>query len=220
MAMLESILSGLQRITDDGELAPDLPDATPDYLNWGFTIYRTEYGGSSDESWLALLDNIQAQIAEELQAHQDDEENDEQRQMAETLQALFRLDTHSDITLLQDKPMDDLRELFLRSVEDDHGAFRPHQCGYFLLADSEVLQDAGRAVNPEFWVKCVQGDYVAANYTPKNNRMGGQRYFGWMKMTTRSMLELWDQLNVRDLASLAPKTIGGLHVTTWNGELS
>jgi hypothetical protein len=49
----------------------------------------------------------------------------------------------------------------------------------FLVADEEVLSDADA-----FLVRCVEADYEAADYVPRNTRMGGQRYFGWMR--TRS----------------------------------
>ena len=38
-----------------------------------------------------------------------------------------------------------------------------------------------------------------------------------MKMTTRSLLELWHLLQVQELQTIAPPTIGGMHSTVWNG---
>ncbi|KAF9871212.1 hypothetical protein CkaCkLH20_11381 [Colletotrichum karsti] len=217
MTMLEDIRDGLLHVPDTEDSVAD-SDTAPIYLNWGFTIYRTEYGGSSEQNWQALLANIRAQVAEELDVHRED---DDQQETIDQLLNLFRIDFRSDATLLQGKSIDELRQLFLNPADtgdtrpplNADAPTRPPQYGYFLLADTEVLG------SPDSWVKCVQADYMAANYVPRNARVGGQRYFGWMKMTTRSLLELWNELAARALDSIAPETVGGMHLITWDGEL-
>jgi len=150
-------------------------------------------------------------VADEIKVH--DAENDGQE--SEHLLSLFRLDLRSDPDILKDADMDRVRQLYREAVggapmhAEEQTCFR-----LFLLADEEVL--AGVA-GSEFQIKCVQVDYEAADYVPKNTRMGGQRYFGWMKMTTRSLLELWHLLQVQELQTIAPPTIGGMHSTVWNG---
>lgn len=193
MSMLQDILCNLQS------------------RNWGFTIYRTEYGELSDQKWQALLDKIHTQVAEELEVHGGDDQ-----QTVEKMLSLFRLDARSDADLLQHRSMDDVRQLYQDNQVSRGGldANLPTHC-CFLLADAEVLEAVGCG---EYFVKCVQVDYVAADHIPKNTRLGwGQRYFGWMKMTTRSILDLWWELDARDLPSIAPPTIGGMHLVTWDG---
>jgi hypothetical protein len=168
MAMLENIHGSLLRIPDGDDLTSS-PHQTPYYLNWDFTIYRTEYGGFSHQSWKALLAKVQSQIAVELETHQEDKGDDEQTQTRGRLQDMFRLDTLSDAGLLQNKSMKDICQLFMEPLGNNKSADgtarhplnaavqnQMHQHGYFLLADAEVLQDAGREVNPQFWVKSVR----------------------------------------------------------------
>ncbi|RYP65974.1 hypothetical protein DL771_008021 [Monosporascus sp. 5C6A] len=211
MSTLLNMLGNLERVPED-----QVPSPGSYYPNWGFTIYRTQYGGSSDQKWQALLDKIQAQLVEELEEEGGDDDDDAQAR--EKLSSLFRLDARSDAGLLQHASMDQVRQLY----QDNQGGsplnadLPTHR--YFLLADAEVLEDAGRG---EFWVKCVQPDYVAADYVPKNARLGGgQRYFGWMKMTTRSVFDLWRELDTRHLEGIAPQTIGGMHLVMWDGQFT
>lgn len=88
----------------------------------------------------------------------------------------------------------------------------------FFVADQEVLADVATG---DLWIKCIQADYV-----PPPERTGDaerrsrvpQRYFGWFKMRTSCFLELWLQLRVRELHNIAPQTIGGMHLTVWDGD--
>ncbi|RYO73792.1 hypothetical protein DL766_003579 [Monosporascus sp. MC13-8B] len=211
MSALLGVLCELERVPED-----QVPSPAPYYRNWGFTIYRTEYSGSSDQKWQVLLDKIQTQLVEELKEEGGDDDND--RQMRGKLISLFQLDARSDAGLLQHASMDQVRQL----CQGNQGGsplnvdLPTHR--YFLLADAEVLKDVGRG---EFWVKCVQPGYVAADYVPKNTWLGGgQRYFGWMKMTARNVFDLWRELDIHDLESIAPQTIGGMHLVTWDGQFT
>lgn len=86
----------------------------------------------------------------------------------------------------------------------------------FFVVDEESIDSI---MEKEPWIKCVQVDYDAAQYVPKNRRVGGQRYFGWIIMTASSVLGLWESLTDQDLHLIAPPTIGGLHLTVWDSDL-
>ncbi|KAJ8108248.1 hypothetical protein OPT61_g8306 [Boeremia exigua] len=77
----------------------------------------------------------------------------------------------------------------------------------FLFADDEVLSDPAGSV-----IKCVDADYHAEDHIPRNKRMGGQRYFGWMQMKAQSVADLWVRLGLDELSMIAPSTIGGSHL--------
>ncbi|RYO97076.1 hypothetical protein DL764_007371 [Monosporascus ibericus] len=170
----------------------------------------TLLGVLSELKWQALLDKVRTQFTEELEKESRDDNND--AQMREKLSSLFRLDAWLDAGLFQNIFMDQVRQLYQNNQGGNplNADLPTHR--YFLLADAEVLEDAGRG---EFWVKCVQPDYE-----PKNTRLGGQRYFVWMKMTTRNVFDLWKELDSRDLESIAPQTIGGMHLVTWDGHFT
>jgi hypothetical protein len=106
--------------------------------------------------------------------------------------------------------MDQLRLLYRNG---DGGApmnvdLRSHRV--FLVADDEVLSDANA-----FMVKCVEADYEAADNVSRDPRRVPQRYFGWMPMRAGQVVELWKDLEDRDLSELAPPTIGASHLVVW-----
>jgi hypothetical protein len=80
----------------------------------------------------------------------------------------------------------------------------------FLVADDETFADAEPSI-----IKAVDGDYRVENYIPRNNRNGGQRYFGWMPMRAHEVVEMWKHLDYDDLHRIAPPTIGGSHLVIW-----
>ena len=80
----------------------------------------------------------------------------------------------------------------------------------FLVADDEVLSDVDT-----FVVKLVEADYEAADHISRAPRRFPQRCFGWMLMKAGQTVELWKELENRDLSELAPETIGGSHLVVW-----
>ncbi|EMD65301.1 hypothetical protein COCSADRAFT_35365 [Bipolaris sorokiniana ND90Pr] len=179
------------------------------HRNWGFTIYCTGYGPSSDQQWQKLLQTIQ------VKAHEgalDRTETTEQDPGFQQIWSLFRLDARSDPALAS-LGIDRLRDLY------NHGeGGQPMNTDYklhriFLFADDEVLSDPAGSI-----VKCVDADYRVEDYIPRNTRMGGQRYFGWMPMRAGSVAELWFQLDTWELERIAPLTIGGSHLVIWDGD--
>lgn len=143
-------------------------------------------------------------MADEIKVHE--EESDSQD--SEHLLSLFRLDLRSDRDTLKDADMDRVRQLYREAVGSAPMHAEEQTCfRLFLRADEEeVFAGVARS---EFQIKCVQVDYEAADYVPKNTRMGGQRYFGWMKMTTRSFLELWHCCRSRNCRQLRPLRLAG-----------
>ncbi|KAK7446496.1 hypothetical protein Landi51_07443 [Colletotrichum acutatum] len=188
------------------------------YRSWGFAIYRTAYGPATDTQWRILLDKIWAQIT------------------------LFVLDARSDAALLADKTMEEVCEIYKqaavasRSSGDDHDnddsqslplmRDSPNQRAFF-LADAEVLE--GVDWDSYFWVKCVEADFAegdlaeanSAPATPWGRRRAAVRpWSGWMKMTTRSVVDLFAEMPVRDLARIAPGARAADEMPLYNRELT
>jgi hypothetical protein len=88
--------------------------------------------------------------------------------------------------------------------------YKLHQV--FLLADDETLSGVDTSI-----IKCVDANYQATNHIPRNLRLGGQRYFGWMLMRAGSIVDLWNELDNSELECIAPQTIEGRHAVVWDG---
>jgi hypothetical protein len=182
------------------------------YRNWGFTIYRTYYGPTSQQAWETLLSKITLETQESAEEMTDSDADDSEFQQ---MMSLFRLDARSDEGTLSGLDMDQLRAVYRDRVGGMpmNADFQDHY-QLFLLADEEVLAD------PELeMVKCVEFNYDAAQHVPRNSRLGGaQRYFGWMKMKVETVPYLWNELGYRTLDSIAPQTIAGMHLEAWEGD--
>ncbi|KAF6837665.1 hypothetical protein CMUS01_04935 [Colletotrichum musicola] len=193
-------------------------DVSEHYNSWGFTIYRTAYGPSTDAQWRTLLDKIRAQVDSEIECYDADEE-----EVVAKLKSLFVLDARSDAALLADKTMAEVREVHKRSSSSNDDG--PNDRA-FLLADAEVLEGVDR--DPYFWVKCVEADFTEEELAEAVLVASGGRgragfaagpWFGWMKMTTRSVVDLCAEMPFRDLASIAPGAMTAGEVV-YNGELT
>jgi hypothetical protein len=194
--------------SEDPDVSGDRFDDT--YYTWGFRIYRTSYGASSEQQWQDLIEKIQSEAKEETAIVTGSDENDPTFQK---VWQLFRLDVHSDAATLDGLDLDQLREVHNNNNPPIEGEYMWRRQGVFLVADSEVFGDDGS------WIKCVQADYVAADHVSRNKRYGPQRYFGWMKMTTQSVADLWEQMGMSvDFETIAPPTIGGMHLVIWDGD--
>ncbi|KAI8208227.1 hypothetical protein K4K52_001541 [Colletotrichum sp. SAR 10_76] len=182
------------------------------YRSWGFTIYRTAYGPATDAQWRILLDKIRTQAVSEVDGYVETGEED----VAAQLKSVFVLDARSDAALLADKTMDES----LPVMHDE-----PNQRA-FLLADDEVLEGVNR--DPYFWVKCVEADFVERCLSEADRDTGARgrgrtaagTWSGWMKMTTRSVVDLCAEMLVRDLASIAPGARAADERSVYNGELT
>ncbi|KAK1525924.1 uncharacterized protein CCOS01_08342 [Colletotrichum costaricense] len=212
-------------------------DVSEFYGSWSFTIYRTAYGPGTDAQWRTLLDKIRAQDVFEIECYLEAGEED----VAAQLKSLFVLDARSDAALLANKTMEEVREIYKQAVV----ASRRSAAGRdtlnskslsrslplmhdslnqraLLLADAEVLEGVGR--DPYFWVKCVEADLAKENSAPAahggSHRAAVGPWSGWMKMTTRSVVDLCAEMPVRDLASIAPGARAADEMPMYNGELT
>ncbi|KAF6788761.1 hypothetical protein CSOJ01_14942 [Colletotrichum sojae] len=195
-------------------------DVSEHYYSWGFTIYRTAYGPSTDAQWRTLLDKIRAQVVSEIKCYDAGEE-----EVVDKLKSLFVLDARSDADLLADKTMAEVREVHKRSSSsnDDDNDLPLMRDGpnerAFLLADAEVLEGVDR--DPYFWVKCVEADFSeAARRARRRAAFAAGVWTGWMKMTTRSVVDLCAEMPFRDLASIAPGAMIPSERPVYNGELT
>ncbi|KAI4948995.1 hypothetical protein J4E91_005457 [Alternaria rosae] len=177
------------------------------HRNWGFTMYRTGYGPSSDQQWQRLLQTIQTNAHEGALDATGTEEDDPGFQQ---LWSLFRLDARSD-PALAGLDMNQLRELYNsgEGAQPMNTDYKLHRI--FLFADDEVLSDPTASI-----IKAVDADYRPEDYVSRNPRVGRQRYFGWMPMKAGSVAELWSRLNIWDMSRIAPPTIGGSHLVVWD----
>ncbi|KAJ3956539.1 hypothetical protein N0V92_006911 [Colletotrichum tropicale] len=199
-------------------------DVSGYYRSWGFTIYRTAYGpAATDAQWCTLLDKIRAQAVSEIDGYVEAGEED----VAAQLKSFFT--------------MDEVREIYKQaavasrgSVDDDDNNKNqslpvthdePNQRA-FLLADAEVLEGVNR--DPYFWVKCVEADFAERCLSEADRDTGARgrgraaagTWSGWMKMTTRSVVDLCAEMQVRDLASIGPGARAADERSVYNGELT
>ena len=200
------------------------------YLTWGFPIYRTAYGGLTDQNWETLIDTIRQQVAEELEHYRPSSSRprgdasstnpiDAPNPAApSTLLSHFRLDVYSDPDILEGADIDRVRQIYMDNLPSTTDRHRSVQWQLFLLADAEVLAAVARG---DSWVKLCDPLYKPENYTIKNSRMGrGLWFLGYMWMTTRSLLCLWNSLEREELALLAPPLTGQKFSEVWNGYMA
>ncbi|CAN9079492.1 unnamed protein product [Alternaria sp. RS040] len=151
------------------------------HRHWGFTIYLTGYGPgpSSDQQWQRLLEMIQTSAHEEaFDAIESEEEDPKDDHEFQKLWSLFRLDAHLN-PALAGLDIDQLRQLYNSGEggQPMNADFKSHRI--FLFADDEILSGVDSIV------KCVDADYRAEDYLPRQTR--GQLYAGWMRMSARSI---------------------------------
>ncbi|KAM6505195.1 hypothetical protein FSOLCH5_015114 [Fusarium solani] len=180
MPDLQSVLEGLEQYPPDTDSIEPLEEIQQP-ANWGFTIYRTYYGPSSDDNWNKLLAATKRHAEEELMTYDDHE-------AAEKLKPLFRLDARSDPSLLSGLDRQALCQIY---KEGKGGKPMPSKSGFvFLLADEDVLNQVGEGT---FIVKAVDAEETPREEIPL--REGDEPpYWGWMRMETRQLLELWGEL--------------------------
>ncbi|RSL65534.1 hypothetical protein CEP51_012980 [Fusarium floridanum] len=161
------------------------PDQPTSISHWGFTIYRTYYGPSSDDNWDKLLMTAKREAMEEVMNEGDDE-------AGEKLKPLFCLDPRSDAALLSGVDRRGLIQIY-----NDHTGGPPMPtCGplVFLYADEDVLNQVSQGI---FTLKAVDAEEKPREDIPPQEGdefFGKRRYWGWMKIETRQILELWGGL--------------------------
>ena len=180
------------------------------YRDWGFTIYRTAYGPASEQRWQSLLVTIQSQTRECALKHFEVDQDDPD---FAHLWSLFRLDARSDKAKFDGLDIDQVRESYNGIDETQPMNKFDSLRRVFLVADEEVLSEANATV-----VKAASAGYTPVVYDATWDSRGcRQRYFGWMKMTTGRVLDLWRDLENQDFETIAPPTIGESHLVIWDG---
>jgi hypothetical protein len=201
--------------TPEGVILPTGTDLTPYYHPFGFSIYRTAYDPSTEQHWQAILDGIHADVIEQMTGPDGTYQADP---VAQQILSLFRLDARSDPDTLAGLDMEEVRNVYKNGNggQPMNANDKVRRC--FLLVDEEVIEEyqaVSRTPGYRPWVKCVEVD-VASDHVPRNTRLGGQRYFGWMKMAIQSVPQLWSMLGLKWLSELAPATIGGANLVVWD----
>lgn len=175
------------------------------FRRWGFTIYRTYYG--NDEAWQMLLYSLRHQIKLAFGAYEKgaDVEYDVDPDDIQQLKNLFQLDVREDPSL-EGLDVRGLREFCKaeqsrekETIETPHRKLlkvtRPRETQgmadwlfeYVLLADEAVLKDVARG---EFIVKAVSFKWRDRHFDST---------WGWMRIPTGYLLELWHHLMFNDL---------------------
>ncbi|KAH0429566.1 hypothetical protein CcaCcLH18_08379 [Colletotrichum camelliae] len=214
--LLPDLLTSLLEVPDDQIDDPN-ENLDHDYKEWGFNIHRTAYGGpDSDRAWEALVEDVGTHVRLQIQGRYTNN-NEEEVEAAKKLMSLFRLSVHSDPETLQGADLDQLRQVHAENVRT--GKALSNACWalrqMFFVADGEVLTDVATG---DFWIKCVEADYVASRHVGRDRRRVPQQYFGWFKMRSNRFIELWLDLQFQHLESIAPPTIGGMHLEIWHGD--
>ncbi|PWI64365.1 hypothetical protein PCL_10534 [Purpureocillium lilacinum] len=156
------------------------------------------------------MQEISAKVHQEISAHEDEEPD-----AASKLISLFRLDSRSDPVTQAEATMHQLRDHYKNRVGGT--PMNIESLHVFLVADAEVLTAVSER---SLWVKCVQADHEAADYVPKNNRVWGgsrQTFFGWGKITFRSLVEFWGLTAPWNLERITPPTMDETQVEVWDG---
>lgn len=190
------------RQQQEGELLPVATAEDDTYRHWGFRVYQTSYEPSSNQTWEDIIKQMRESVGEAIATLLEAEDDDPD---VLKLSELFHLDVQSDAATLDGLDFDQIRQVH-QSAADLDGTLCTK--GVFLVADRDVFED-----NDNTPIKCVQANYMATDYD------SAERYFGWMKMTTQSVADLWFQLEFRSggLDEFAPQTIDGMHLEIWEG---
>ncbi|RBR26161.1 uncharacterized protein FIESC28_01052 [Fusarium coffeatum] len=197
------------------------------WLKWGFTIYRTYYGEESDEAWQMLLYSLRHQTKLAFGGFED--MKDANQDDVQRLRDLFRLDVREDASVLDGLDVRGLRKFCNDEKNklihiDDQGwrhikttlwppedeAMAEYVFDFVLLADEAVLRDIAGG---EFIVKAVSMRWRE-----------GYSAFGWMRIPTGYLLDLWmilmfnDDHTERALSFRGPESELDYHI--WPGDMA
>lgn len=195
---------------------------------WGFAIYRTAYGATTEAPWQTLLAAIRTKVRAEVMALRIPRGDppafsDAETQECEEFLSLFVLDVKDDQPALEGKSMDQVREMIRAnderpSWEDQNpGGTLTTLEGAFMYVDEEVLETARSADGDKSsppWVKLVELGYKPEDH--KGNMRMPRHYFGWMKLSTRAVYGLWEDLKARAVYNIAPKW-DETQLAVWDG---
>ncbi|KAI1056072.1 hypothetical protein LB507_001492 [Fusarium sp. FIESC RH6] len=206
--------------------------AGPKEHKWGFTIYRAYYGEESEEAWRMLLYSLrhQTKLAFGAYAEGADTEHDVNSNDIQRLKDLFSLEVREDLCL-EGLDVRGLREFCkaelskeIETIETPNRrrfkTTRPRETqgmadwefDYVLLADEAVLKDVARG---EFIVKAVSFKWKDGEFDST---------WGWMRIPTGYLLELWHHLMLNDLRTEHALSFEGdeeeLENLIWAGDMS
>jgi DNA-binding transcriptional MerR regulator len=171
-----------------------LPENLKYYKYWGFTIYRTYYGPSSDEHWETLLCAIKQQTrlafgyyetesfrkkdrAWQTRRYVSDADYDRDLRI---IKDLFRLFPREDPSLLLGLSIEGIREICMQEHSEAEEKMAGADFNFVLVADEAVLNGIAQG---KFAVKAVGYDWDKLD--------GG---WGWERVSTGSLLEFWGML--------------------------
>ncbi|RBR26169.1 uncharacterized protein FIESC28_01060 [Fusarium coffeatum] len=171
-----------------------LPENLKYYKFWGFTIYRTYYGPSSDEHWETLLGAIRQQTRlafgyyEKESFRKKDKAWQKRRYTSAAeydrdlsiIKDLFRLFPREDPSLLSGLSIEGIREICIQEHSEAEEKMAGADFNFVLVADEAVLNGIPHG---EFAVKAVGYDWDKLD--------GG---WGWERVSTGSLLEFWGML--------------------------
>ncbi|KAF4969336.1 hypothetical protein FSARC_3411 [Fusarium sarcochroum] len=184
------------------------PDNLQYYRQWEFTIYRTYYGPDSDKYWKMLLGALEQQTKLAFGCYQDEEDTDQGD--VQRLKGLFHLDTRENPLLLDGLDVRGIRKFCQSEKFDDKRVIAGHLFHFILLADEAVLKDISER---EFIVKAVSLDWFE-----------GHPGWGWMRIPTGYLLELWSLLMRRSYQTEGALCFNGpeqdLKDYVWPGDLA
>lgn len=144
------------------------PDPGPEdlYDDRGFTIYRTDYGPSTDTYWFALIQTVRANLRADISQYYVDKEypvSEDEKEGGKLLLDLFRLDKRSGLKLRR-KCLNDLRDSYHKEsygwskICYPYGPEDQLTPNIFFITNSEVFE----AINAGTYVfKCVDMDFMS-----------------------------------------------------------
>lgn len=189
---------------DEDEIYQGMPE---EYLvPLGYTLYRTDYSSGTEAAWLALVETMEERFKQEVSScFKDSRGTPKEDEALEKLFGLVRIDARSDEAILANCTLDQLRTIFNDHVGGTPLNPQPNNLRrVFLVADKTVFE---ALAGGKSWVKAVEVNYDAAQHyvRPGSRMMMSQKYWGWMKVSTKSLYFLWNDLHAREIWKIAPK---------------
>lgn len=189
------------------------------HRRWPIIVYRTGYAAGSEANWETLVAKIHSEVIEKIkeaavpyvfdgeEPTATDQEKVKYERLANDLLELLDFRAISDAATLDGASHDKLREQYTAFLQQE-GLADTIQCQRpFFVADTKVLTDDLK------WIKALDMPYEP--HPEWYNERDPQRYFGWMKMVTNGITELYSELSGFEMGELAPATIGGIHLEVW-----
>ncbi|CEJ94328.1 hypothetical protein VHEMI09867 [[Torrubiella] hemipterigena] len=187
----------------------DGPLDSKDYMNLGFTVYRTDYSPSTDSLWDQLLFDLKLKLKESIEdCFEENREIETELEAVEKMLQLVHLDTRSDKELLDGLNDTELRKVFIGGIGGIPLNTNKSSHRVSLFADATVFAKLHNNKTP--WIRAVQLDYEPARHEIwRDPRFINERqyFWGWLKLSLMGLFDFWSMLQVRDLSQLAPAMV-------------